>query len=147
MAGSWTSERFPQFEKAIRRLTDQHRELEDEPLHLAISYSPPRRDQQDVYLFEVVGGPWQSISPENDLFEVSFAGTPEFPLEGNQQLHLVLTNPAELDRALQCDWPLVIEVVNAIRAGDFQVLHSDDEGKAVLEQLKSATQQQEAVRG
>ena len=54
MAGSWTSEKFPQFEQAVRALTEQHRELEDEPLHLAISYGP-LRDQQDIFLFEKRG--------------------------------------------------------------------------------------------
>ena len=55
MAGSWSSERFPQFEQPIRTLTEQHRELKDEPLHLAIAYGP-LRDQQDIFLFEVIGG-------------------------------------------------------------------------------------------
>jgi hypothetical protein len=50
MAGPWTAESFPQFEAAIRRLTEQHRELVDEPLHLAVSYLPAIRDQQHVYL-------------------------------------------------------------------------------------------------
>ena len=50
MAGTWTSERFPQFEPAIRRLTQQHRELEDEPLHLALAYLP-RRHGQEIHQF------------------------------------------------------------------------------------------------
>jgi hypothetical protein len=50
MAGTWISKTFPQFEKQIRNLTKQHRELKDEPLHLAISYAP-KRDQQDIFLF------------------------------------------------------------------------------------------------
>jgi hypothetical protein len=57
MAGPWTAERFPQFEAAIRRLTDQHRGLVDEPLHLAVSYLPALRDQQHIFLFEVIGSP------------------------------------------------------------------------------------------
>ena len=51
MAGSWTADRFPQFEAAIRHLTEQHRELVDEPLHLAVSYLPATRDQQHIFLF------------------------------------------------------------------------------------------------
>ena len=70
MAGSWTADRFPQFEAAIRRLTEQHRELVDEPLHLAVSYLPAMRDQQHIFLLEVIGGPGESINPERDLFEV-----------------------------------------------------------------------------
>jgi hypothetical protein len=60
MAESWTSDGFPQFEQAIRRLTEQHRELEDEPLHLAVSDSPAERDRQDIFLFEVIGTPEKS---------------------------------------------------------------------------------------
>jgi hypothetical protein len=32
-------------ERAIRRLAEQHRELRDEPLHLAISYGPKRHER------------------------------------------------------------------------------------------------------
>ena len=78
MAENWTSGRFPQFEAQIRELTSQHRELEDEPLHLAISYAP-KRDPQDIFLFEVVGGNGSGIvSTEHELFEITFASAPVF---------------------------------------------------------------------
>src|SRR5262245_51431672 len=102
MAGSWTSEKFPQFETAIRRLTDQHRELEDEPLHLAISYGP-NRDQQDIFLFEVIGRTGHGVSPERELFETTFYASPSFPMEPNQRLHLILTDPQEVETALRED--------------------------------------------
>src|SRR5713101_3347145 len=98
MAGPWTSERFPQFEKPIRELTEKHRQLEDEPLHLAISYGPPR-DRQDIFLFEVIGGQ-ESISPDRDLFEATFESAPGLPTGLPRRLHLVLTNPSELKQAL-----------------------------------------------
>src|SRR5436309_13049248 len=98
MAGSWTSERFPQFEQQIRELTEKHRQLEDEPLHLAVSYGP-HRDQQDIFLFEVIGG-LESISPEADLFEAAFESVPGLSTGFAQRLHLVLTNPSELKQAL-----------------------------------------------
>ena len=41
MPGEWISEKFPQFEPAIRQLTEQHRELEDELLHLALCVPSP----------------------------------------------------------------------------------------------------------
>jgi hypothetical protein len=78
MAGSWTSERFPQFETAIRHLTDQHRELKDEPLHLAISYGPIR-DQQDIFLFEVIGSTRESINPS-----VICSRSPSAPRRGSR---------------------------------------------------------------
>lgn len=147
MAGSWTADRFPKFEAAIRRLTEQHRELQDEPLHLAISYLPPRRDQQHIFLFEVIGGAADSINPEHDLFEVVFEASPEFPMAPTEQLHLILTNPRELETALRDGWRLAGELVSAIQAGDFKVLHVDEVGRPILAELQAAGARQEAVRG
>jgi hypothetical protein len=147
MAGSWTSDRFPLFEEAIRRLTEQHRELEDEPLHLAVSYLPTKRDSQHIYLFEVIGTSGESINPEQDLFEAAFATTEGFPMGPNEKLHLVLTNPRELDIALERNWPLASEVVNAIRDGDFKVLYQDDIGQKVLDKLQAEARRLETVRG
>lgn len=147
MAGSWTADRFPQFEAAIRRLTEQHRELVDEPLHLAVSYLPATRDQQHIFLFEVIGGPGESINPERDLFETIFESTPGFPMGPNEQLHLILTNPRELEIALREGWSLASEVVNAIRAGDYKVLYKDEVGERVLDQLEAEARLHEAARG
>ena len=147
MAGSWTADRFPQFEAAIRRLTEQHRELVDEPLHLAVSYLPATRDQQHIFLFEVIGGPGESINPERDLFETIFETTPGFPMGPNEQLHLILTNPRELEIALREAWSLANEVVNAIRAGDYKVLYKDEVGERVLDQLEAEARPHEAARG
>ena len=147
MAGSWTSARFPQFEAAIRRLTEQHRELEDEPLHLALSYLPAQRDQQDIFLFEVVGSPGESINPERDLFEATFAATPGFPMRQDEQLHLILTNPRELKIAVRDGWPLANEVVNAIHVGDYKVLFRDALGGRLLTLLRAEARRREAARG
>jgi len=147
MAGSWTAYRFPQFEAAIRRLTEQHRELVDEPLHLAVSYLPAMRDQQHIFLFEVIGGPGESINPERDLFEAIFETTPGFPMGPNEQLHLILTNPRELEIALREGWSLASEVVNAIRARDYEVLYKDEVGERVLDKLEAEARRQENARG
>jgi len=147
MAGSWTADRFPQFEAAIRRLTEQHRELVDEPLHLAVSYLPGMRDQQHIFLFEVIGGPGESINPERDLFEAIFETSPGFPMGPNEQLHLILTNPRELEIALREGWSLASEVVNAFRAGDYEVLYKDEIGKRVLDTLEAEARCQEDARG
>jgi hypothetical protein len=147
MAGPWTAERFPQFEEAIRRLTEQHRELVDEPLHLAISYLPALRDQQDVFLFEVIDSLWESVNPERDLFEVTFESSAGFPMGPNEQLHLILTNPRELDVALKEGWSLALEVVNAIRAQNFKVLYKDEIGEQVLDKLEAEARRPETARG
>jgi hypothetical protein len=135
MAGTWTSERFPQFKDAIQRLTQQHRELEDEPLHLAIAYSPPR-DTQDIFLFEVIGNEAMSINPDRNLYEVSFTPTSGFPMDVNQRLHLILTTSEELQIALQENWPLAVELAGAIRARDYQILYEDDVGKRCFKKIK-----------
>ena len=145
MPGTWISDRFPQFEAALRRLTEQHRELVDEPLHLAVSYLPAVRDQQHIFLFEVIGAPWESLNPERDLFEATFAATPGFPMGQDEQLHLILTNPRELEIALQEGWPLASEVVNAIRAGNYVVLYKDGIGEGVLTTLQEEARRREAV--
>jgi hypothetical protein len=101
MAGTWTTERFPQFEQAVRRLTNQHQELEDEPLHLAIAYQPALpREQQDIYLFEVIGGRGES-SPDKELFETVFDPNNRLQINFTQQLHLILTTPAEFKGAME----------------------------------------------
>jgi len=147
MAVSWTADRFPQFEAAIRRLTEQHRELVDEPLHLAVSYLPAMRDQEHIFLFEVVGSPVESINPERDLFEAVFETTPGFPMGPNEQLHLILTNPRELEIALREGWSLASEVVNAIRARDYEVLYKDGVGGRVLDKLEAEARRREPAHG
>jgi hypothetical protein len=146
MAGTWTATRFPQFEKQIRSLTEQHRELEDEPLHLAISYAP-RRDQQDIFLFEVIGGNGgDCINPDKELFETTFASTAGFPMAAGQQLHLVLTNQRELDVALSEGWPSLREVMDAIQSDEYEELYADQAGSQIL-RILSKSGQTEHARG
>src|SRR5437899_3790476 len=141
MAGTWTADRFPQFEPAIRRLTEQHRELEDEPLHLALAYQPgPGRDQQDIYLFEVIGSRFGGdINPERELFETIFESAPGFPMDFGEKLHLILTNPEEVDLALRENWQSLREVLNAIRRGDCKELYADASGTELIERLRVAS--------
>jgi hypothetical protein len=147
MPGQWVADRFPQFEAPIRRLAEQHRELVDEPLHLAVSYLPAMRDQRHIYLFEVVGGPAESINPERELFEAVFESSPGFPMASDEQLHLILTNLRELEIALREGWSLAMEVVNAIRGGDYKVLCKDNVGERVLSELETEARRHEPARG
>lgn len=148
MAATWTSERFPQFAQAIRQLTAQHRELTDAPLHLAIAYGPPH-DTQDIFLFEVIGASdGISLNSDRDLFETVFEPTPRLATGFDQRLHLVLTTPPEFETALREGWPLANEVVNAIQAGDYEVLYADAIGERTLESIRSASgRQAETARG
>ncbi len=147
MAGSWTADRFPQFEASIRGLTNQHRELVDEPLYLAISYFPASRDPDHIFLFEVIGGVADRMTSERDLFETTFLPSSGFPMGPNEQLHLVLTNPHELEIGIREDWPLVSELVDAIHRDDYKVLYADDTGLLLLEKLREAANHPEAIRG
>ena len=63
----------------------------------------------------------------------------------DEQLHLILTNPRELEIALQEGWPLASEVVNAIRAGNYVVLYKDGIGEGVLTTLQEEARRREAV--
>ena len=65
----------------------------------------------------------------------------------NEQLHLILTNPRELEIALREGWSLASEVVNAFRAGDYEVLYKDEIGKRVLDKLEAEARRQEDARG
>jgi hypothetical protein len=147
MAGTWTSERFPQFESAIRQLTEQHRQLKDEPLHLALSYGP-EREQQDIFLFEVIGSNGGRLCEDHELFETVFTSHSGFPLSADQNLHLVLATPAELETALCEGWPSAEEIRKAIEEGAYQVLHADDIGQRILDRLLAETRRkEEAARG
>lgn len=135
MAGTWTTERFPQFAEDIRRLTAQHQELEDEPLHLAISYSSPR-DPQDVFLFEIASRfGHDEVDPGKELFETTFPAPAGFHLGTGQSLHLILTNPNEIRVALREGWELANEVRQAVRAGDYEILFQDRVGAELLETI------------
>ena len=58
------------------------------------------------------------------------------PLAPRQGLHLVLTNPVELPIALAEGWPSVLELRDAIRRGDFEVLFQDEKGEEAIRLLQ-----------
>lgn len=147
MAGTWISECFPQFEAQLQQLVQQHRDLKDEPLHLALAYAP-MRDQQDIFLFEVVSNvAAMVVNPDRELFETVFASTPGFAMNSNQRLHLLLTSPEEFRVAMEENWPSAQEILAAVRADDFQVLCTDEIGKKVLDEIRQSIRQLELVRG
>jgi len=147
MAGTWTSERFPQFESAIRQLAEQHRQLKDEPLHLALSYGP-EREPQDIFLLEVIGGNGDRLSEDRQLFETVFTSSAGFPMSAGQRLHLLLATPAELETAMSESWRSADEIRQAIANGDYKVLHADMDGERLLTSLQSESRlKEEAARG
>jgi hypothetical protein len=115
----------PEMLDAVKRLIEEHREIKDEPLLLAV-YFEPERDPGDLFLFEVVEGFGANrVQEDRELFEVSYYSTPQFPLGSEQRLHLVLTNPVEFEAATQAHWPSLEEVRNAMRDGRAKVLFAD----------------------
>ena len=137
MPTSWSEERFPEFEQPIRRWVAQHRELKDEPLHLALTYLAEERDQRHIYLLEMIGTSGEGLHPDHDLFEAVFASSPGFLLADDEELHLILTNPREFDVALRQGWTLANEVVSAIRVGNFQILFEDELGRSALKKIQA----------
>ena len=150
MAGTWTSEQFPQFEPAIRQLTEQHRELEDEPLHLALAYLPRRNGvevSQGIFIFEVIGGAADYFG-QDDLFETTYEAAPGFPNGLPQTLHLILATPRELEESLARDWPLALEIEDAVRRDDYKVMHTDSVGEKILHSIRAAAESsRRSVRG
>jgi hypothetical protein len=129
----WTIKRFPGVERQIRELTEQHREFRDEPLHLALAYQPGR-ESQDIFILEIIGNfGGNEVAFDAQLFEVTFESTPSFTMEPGQKLHLVLSNPKEFRAALDQRWPTAEEILEAVRRGYFEVLHSDEIGQKALE--------------
>jgi hypothetical protein len=136
VAESFTRRRFPKYASHIRKLAQQHRQIKDEPLHLAVTYDPGR-DRGDIFLFEVIENFGAGdIDPDQHLFEVVFGASNSLPLGAKDELHLVLTNPRELEVAINEDWKELKEIREAIQRGDYEVLWKDMVGKAIMEKLR-----------
>jgi hypothetical protein len=95
----------------------------------------------------VIGGNGDSVNPDRELFETTYASTPGFPMVEGQQLHLVLTNQRELDVALSEGWPSVCEVVDAIQSNDYKKLYADRTGGPILKRLAESGHMEGAARG
>src|SRR5437588_6967574 len=96
---------YPDYKQSVQKLVDQHRKLRNGQLHLAVYLAPPRRPKRDIYLFELIddfgGG---HIDPQKKLFTFAYGSTPGFPLPEGVSLWMILTNPAELEKAVEEHW-------------------------------------------
>ena len=128
---------YPDYKDAVDRLVSQHRKLRKDRLHLAVYLAPPNRPKRDIYIFEVLndfgGG---RIDPKKKLFTFAYGSTPGLPLPDGVRLWMILTNPAELEKAIQEDWAGVGEIRNARHAGNVRVLYADKLGKKFWNQVK-----------
>ena len=114
--------KFPDYERQLRKLVAEHKKIRDEPLIWAIYYNPGRKCK-DIFLFEVIENFGNgTIDPDRDLFKVTYGRASGFPLEEDQALHLVLTNPDEFQRAAQQQWKRFKELKSAVGRGDYKIV-------------------------
>ncbi|MCX7014596.1 MAG: hypothetical protein NTW86_18940 [Candidatus Sumerlaeota bacterium] len=118
--------------RKLASLVREHLALKDEPLLLA-AYYVPRRKPKDIFVFELIENFGDNtVSPAREFFEVTFSSSKDIPLEPGQQVHLVMTNPEEMEVALQEGWKNAQELKEAKRKGKFWVLHQDARAFDVL---------------
>lgn len=119
---------YPDYSAQVRDLVEQHRELVEEPLLLAVYYAPDR-DTNDVFLFEVLDNfKGSSIEYDGDLLEVLYGATPHFSLpDRDSRLHIVLSSPEELREAATKHTQRFQELKKAFSEGRAEILYHDPE--------------------
>lgn len=116
-------------------LISKHREIEDEPLLLAVHFSP-RRDHGNIFVFEVIERFGRdSVSPDRELFEVTY-GSASFPIDPGREVHLVLTNPTELRTAVEQRWPSLLELRDAVSSGAARVVYQSRDADGLMEAIR-----------
>jgi len=110
---------YPDYKDQTEKLVQQHRALRGERLHLAVYLAPPRR-----------------IDPDKKLFTFAYGTTPGFPLPEGVWLWMILTNPAELDKAIEENWKQVDALRSARTAGKAVVIYADAKGKKFWNKIK-----------
>ena len=121
----------------VREWTKQHEQISPDELLLTVFYKSSRYPQ-DLSVIEVVENfGLNAISPERELFEVTYGPASEFPLEQDQSLRLVLTNPEEFSIAIRDKWPQAEDFREAYKFMQYELLHDTTKGRALLEQVAS----------
>ena len=123
---------YPGYLREVENLVEQHLELEEEPLRLAIYYAP-NRDKDDVFLFEVIDNfDGSSIETDGDLLEVLYGSTPGFELSNREaRLHIILTSPDELRKAGANRTNRFQELKQAIAQHHAEIIYSDQQGDSL----------------
>lgn len=130
-----TGNSFPGHAEEIKIIVDGHRQLKDEPLLLAVYYAPAR-DQDDIFLFEVLENFGNNqIDPDRNLFEVTYGSSSDLSLAPGQRLHLVMTNPTEFRAALKEGWRLADELRDAKRSGKWKEIYREPQAGDLLESM------------
>ncbi len=129
---------FPDRLEDVQRLIEQHRQIEHQPLLLAI-YFARQDDPESVYLLEVISQfGYNEISDDREIFEISYGSTDGFRLPFNSRLDILLTNPVELRTALEQGWVGLRPLLAAIEAGPehYRVIYHTDDGSELLGLLR-----------
>jgi hypothetical protein len=143
-----TAATYPDYKVPVDRLVQQHRKLRGGRLHLAVYLAPPARAKHDIYLFEIIddfgGG---HIDPDKKLFTFAYGSTPGFPLPPDIRLWMILTNPTELENAIQENWKRVGELRKARSAGEAMVIYADAKGKKLWNKFNDTSSSVDAAGG
>lgn len=128
---------YPDSLEQVRELVEQHRRSHKNRLRLAVYFAPPRGAKRDIFLFEVIDGfGGDVVDPNGELFEFTYGSTPALPLPAGTSLHMLLTNPAELDEAARHDWKGLKSLRSARRAGRTTIIYADAKGRRLWEKIQ-----------
>ena len=128
---------FPQSQVKVDGLVRRHLDIKDEPLLLAVYYASRPRPAGHIPVGSARTFRGRFRQPDRELFEIGYTSQPAFPLNPGQDLHLVLTNPVELEQALREQWPSAVEVQEAVKQGRYRILHEDPKASSLLEALRA----------
>ncbi len=113
-------------EEPIQRLVEDHRQLQDEPLILAMYYDAGD-DPKDIYLLEVLDNfGANGINPDRELFELTYWAPNRLEPDSGRSWHLILTNPKEFDTALRENWKHAAAIRRAVESGRYEVIYMDN---------------------
>ena len=123
--------RFPDYLEQVEALVDDHRQLKDHALVLAIYYEVPS-NPQDVYVLEVLLGlgvpsDTKDFIPtdDTDFFDAEYGSTDGFPMDNDSQLHLVLTSTVTFMYAKDWNWPQYQLIHEAVQKGRYRLIYKD----------------------
>ena len=131
---------YPEQQVVLNKLVlDGHRKLKDEPLLVAIYYASELVEKNEERLFEVMQNfGFNDISEDKEIFQIQFSAASGLPLPPDRVLRLLLTNPVELEQAVDNQWEQIIDLKAAISRKEFKVLYENSnsiDAKNILKAL------------
>lgn len=118
---------------------NDHTQLEDTPLSLAI-YFRSRRVPDEECVFEVLHRfGFDEVSEEHSVFQVQFGPTHNFRLPDGDRLRLFLSNPTEILYAVENNWPELNDLCGAMQLDQYKVIYhrpEDPDANKVLTALQ-----------